>query len=81
MSNSNYMVDGSSADTIDNLYKLIMSASVKDTDAIHAVETDLSKFLEETLLMYYDNKTPQEDIVKLLKFVNKFNIELFCCLV
>ena len=76
MSNSNYMVDGSSADTIDNLYKLIMSASVKDTDAIHAVETDLSKFLEETLLMYYDNKTPQEDIVKLLKFVNKFNIEL-----
>lgn len=71
--NNNYIIDDNSADTFENLYRLIMSASVKDNDKIEEKRTNSWGFFSETLVKYYDERLEDGEIINLLKFVDEYN--------
>lgn len=76
MNDLSYHINDNSATTFENLYRLIMSASIKDYDKIYAAETIDSERFGRYLEKYYDDKLEQHEIVDLLSFINNYNLNI-----
>ena len=76
MSDSKYMIDDNSADTFENLYRLIMSAGIKDTDKINDSASASSEYFGEILKKYCNDKLNNEESCNLLRFVNSYNMSM-----
>ena len=76
MSDSKYMIEDNSADTFENLYRLIMSAGIKDTDKINDSASASSEYFGEILKKYCNDKLNNEESCNLLRFVNSYNMSM-----
>lgn len=71
-----YRIDSESYDTFDNITRLAKNLTLKDSKTLYNNESAASEELGRLLLKYYDFELTNEDIVSLVKIVNKYNKEV-----